>query len=93
MLDEALDAPQPFFGPNAFRVDPSGRLWVITDAMRGDSTEVDVFGADGTFLRTLALKDRVAALAFRGSRIAALVARVAPDVEGVQGIDVYELRE
>jgi hypothetical protein len=93
MLDDALDAPQPYFGPNAFSVDPSGRLWVITERMRGDSTEVDVFEGEGEFLQTVALRDRVAALSFREQRVVSLVARTAPEVEGVQGIDVYELQQ
>jgi hypothetical protein len=93
MLDDALDAPQPYFGPNAFSVDPSGRLWVITERMRGDSTEVDVFEGEGEFLQTVALRNRVAALSFREQRVVALVARTAPEVEGVQGIDVYELQQ
>ncbi len=93
MLDEALDAPQPYFGPNAFSVDDWDRLWVVTNRMRGDSTEVDVFDLRGPFLKTVALRDRVAALAFQGRRVAALVARTGSAVEGVQGIDVYELKE
>jgi hypothetical protein len=93
MLDEALDAPQPLFGPNAFSIDRMGRLWVIADRPRLDSTEVDVFDAAGVHLQTVVLRDRVAALAFRGMRVAALVARTAPDVEGVQGIDLYILEE
>ncbi len=88
MVDQALEAPQPYFGPGAFSLDRAGRLWVVTDRSRADSTEVDVFAANGDFLTTVALM-----LAFRGSRLAALVARTAPEVEGVPGVDLYELRE
>jgi len=93
LLDKALDTPQPYFGPNAFSIDPLGQLWVITDRTRADSTEVDVFDGEGTFLQTIALRDRVTALAFRELRVVALVSRTASDVEGVQGIDVYDLKK
>jgi hypothetical protein len=93
MLEDALDAPQPYFGPNAFALDLTGRLWVITNRVRGDSTEVDVFDAEGAFLQTVALRDRVAALSIRGGNVVALVARTASEVEGVQGVDLYHFRD
>jgi hypothetical protein len=91
MLERTLDAPQPFFEPAAFEIGPAGNLWIITTRQHDDSTEVDMFGPQGAYLTTLALKDRLSDLAFRGSRVAALVSRVAPEVEGVQGIDIYEI--
>lgn len=91
LMEESLEAPRPYFGPNAFNLDAEGRLWVISERTRGDSTEVDLFDRDGVYLQTLLLRDRVQALAFRGPRLAALVERMAPDVEGVSGIDVFRL--
>lgn len=62
--------------------------------MRRDSTELDLFDTNaGTFLGTVALRDRVRRLTLRGARLAALVERVQPDIEGLPGIDVYELSE
>jgi hypothetical protein len=92
-LDDALDEPQPHFGPNAFVLDSAGRLWVVTNRQHEGATEVDVFDLDGAFLDTLTFRDAVTALAFSGSRIAVLVTRTAPEIEGVQGIDLYRLRE
>jgi hypothetical protein len=91
MMDEALEAPRPYFGPGAFSLDTAGRLWVITERSRADSTEVDVFDRGGVFLKTLVLRDRVQVLAFRGSQVAALVTRTAPEFEGIPGIDLYRL--
>ncbi|NIR45794.1 MAG: hypothetical protein GWN99_15280 [Gemmatimonadetes bacterium] len=91
MLEESLEAPQPFFGPDAFALDPRGRLWVITEGGAADSTDVDVFAADGTYLGAVRLPDRVQSLAFRGDRLAALVQRTAEAVEGIAGIDLYSL--
>jgi hypothetical protein len=92
-VDEALEAPRPYFGPNAYCIDEADRLWVVTERTRADSTEVDVFDSAGVFLKTLALRDRVQALRFRGPRLAALVTRTAPDVEGIPGIDLYGIEE
>ncbi|UCC83062.1 MAG: hypothetical protein JSW46_19265 [Gemmatimonadota bacterium] len=91
MMDEALEAPRPYFGPGALSLDSAGRLWVITERSRADSTEVDVFDSDGVYLKTLVLRDRVQVLAFRESRIAALVTRRAPELEGIPGIDLYRV--
>lgn len=88
---DALDEPRPFFGPNALASDAGGRLWVVTARLRGDSTEVDIFGAGGGFVGTLALRDRVEVLAIRGRRLAALVSRLDPELEGYSGIDTYEM--
>jgi sugar lactone lactonase YvrE len=82
---------QPFFGPNAFSLDAAGQLWVVTERTRADSTEVDVFGPAGDHLGTLALRDRVQALAFRGDRMVALVVRTVPEVEGIAGLDLYRI--
>jgi hypothetical protein len=92
-LDDALDEPQPYFGPNAFALDSAGRLWVVTNRLREGAAEMDVFDSKGTFVNTLIFRDAVTALAFSGSRIAALVTRTAPEIEGVQGIDLYRLAE
>ena len=73
------------------RLDAAGRLGVITARASGDSTEVDVFDGDGAFLGTVTLRDRVRSLAIRGQLLAALVDRVAPEVEGVPGLDLYTL--
>jgi hypothetical protein len=93
MMEEALEAPRPFFGPGAFSLDAAGRLWVITERTSENATEVDVFGPEGDYLQTLVLADRVTALAFRGDMMAALVARTDPEIEGVAGIDLYRLEE
>jgi hypothetical protein len=91
MLEQALDAPRPYFEPSAFNVDPGGDLWVITTRLHADSTEVDVFGSEGDYLTTLVLRDRVLDLAFRDPLVAALVTRTAPEVEEIPGIDLYEI--
>ena len=93
MLEDALEEPRPYFGPNAFSLDRAGRLWVITAREHGDSTEVDVFGRTGAFLGTVVLGDRVAVIKFRGTRMAALVERAAEGIEGLQGIDLYDLHD
>lgn len=91
MMDEALEAPRPQFGPGAFSLDQAGRLWVITERAYPDSTLVDVFDTRGAFLKTLVLRDRVQVITFRADRAAALVSRTAPEVEGIPGIDLYRL--
>ncbi|UCC73927.1 MAG: hypothetical protein JSV86_05035, partial [Gemmatimonadota bacterium] len=93
MMDEALEAPRRYFGPGAFGLDAAGRLWVISERSGADSTEVDVFDAGSAFLKTVVLRDRVQVLAFRGSQVAALVMRTAPEFEGILGIDLYLLEE
>jgi hypothetical protein len=90
-MEDALEAPRPFFGPGAFALDSVGRLWVITSRETEGSTEVDVFGEGGEFLGTVLVRDRVRALAFDGDRLAALVDRMAADVEGIGGIDLYRI--
>jgi hypothetical protein len=91
-MEDALDEPRPFFGPGTFALDDAGRLYVITDRMTDDSTEIDVFDSDGSFLGTLMLRDRVRSLAFHGDRAVALVDRVAEDVEGFSGVDLYAIQ-
>ncbi len=91
LQEEALEEPTDYFGPSAFSLDSEGRLWVITTRSRAGSTEVDIFGVDRRFLQVVSLRDRIQALAFRGSRVAALVERTAGEVEGFSGIDIYEL--
>jgi sugar lactone lactonase YvrE len=92
-MEASLQEPRPFFGPGAFAVDSSDRLWVVTSRVVGDSTELDVFAPGGALLQTLRLPDTVLSFAFRGSRAAVLVARRRPDVEGFHGVDVYRLIE
>ena len=92
-MEASLEAPRPFFGPGAFAADSADRLWVVTSRVVGDSTEVDVFSSSGKLLQTLRLPDTVLSLAFHGSRIAVLVERRQPDVEGLQGVDLYRLTE
>jgi hypothetical protein len=91
MMEEALRQPNPFFGPNAFAMDDEDRLWIATMRNVKDSTAIDVFTGSGELLHTVKVRDRVMGLAFRGSRVAIAVERLAEDVEGFQGVDVYEM--
>ena len=88
-MDDALERPKPFFGPNAFGLDGSHRLWVITNRMRGDSTEIDLFSSTGSLVTTIALHDRVQTVVFRGERVAVLVTRIGGANDGFEGIDLY----
>jgi len=76
----------PFFTPSSLAVDDQRRLWVATTGPAGDSTRIDVFEADHEPMQ-VRVRDRVLAIAIRGSHVAILVER---DL-GLKGIDLYEM--
>jgi hypothetical protein len=85
-----LKQPKPHFLMNAVTLDARGRLWLAT-TRGGERTEVDVFGADGTFLGTVSLAGRVSALAVRTPWLAVISERTSGDEEGMQGVDMYRI--
>ena len=90
-MEESMLEQLPFFDPGSFSVDGEGRLWVISSRMTNDSSEVDVFSAEGRMTQALTIRDLVQSIAFRESRIAVLVERQAESVEGFHGVDVYRV--
>lgn len=56
-------------------------------------TEIDLFDAAGRFVQTIRVPDRVRALAVRLPLVAVLVERLQGDEEGLDGIDLYRVRE
>lgn len=88
--DRMRHQSKPLLAMQSFALAPDGKLWVITLRHPGDSTDVDIFSADGTLSRTVVLRDTVRALAFRGNRVAALVSRASSDIVGGV-VDVYVL--
>jgi len=93
MQAEALESPRPFFGPDAFATDQARRLWVVSARARADSTQLDVFAANGEYLGASAVPDQVVTIARNGRRLAVLVTRLDPEFEGYSGIDVYQIEE
>jgi hypothetical protein len=91
MMEESLRQPNPFFGPDAFAVDAEDRLWIATARNVGGRTALDVFNPSGELIETVEVRDRVMGFVFRGSRVAMVVERLAEDVRGFHGVDVYEI--
>jgi hypothetical protein len=91
LLTEARDRPKPFFLMHSFAADGDGRLWIATQRGAYGETQLDLFGADGTFLRTLAVRDRVLRIAVSGPYLAVLVERQSGASEGAEGVDVYRV--
>jgi hypothetical protein len=83
--------PKPFFMMHSFATDASGRLWIATQRGAYGETQLDLFGADGTFLRTVAVRDRVRRITISEPYLAVLVKRQSGDAEGAEGVDVYRL--
>lgn len=93
LLKEARDRPKPFFLMHSFAADGNGRLWIATQRGAYDETQLDLFGADGTFLRTLRVRDRVRRIAVSLPYLAVLVERQSGAAEGAEGVDVYRVDE
>jgi hypothetical protein len=91
LIKDARDRPKPFFMMGSFATDASGTLWIATERGAYGETQLDLFGADGTFLRTLTVRDRVRRIAVSEPYLAVLVKRQSGDVEGADGVDVYHL--
>jgi hypothetical protein len=72
--------------------DAQGRLWAATGRIRSDSTEVDVFAANGTFLGTRRMPGEVMGLAIRGDEIVALVKYIGGELDGSDGVVRYRIR-
>lgn len=93
LLKEARDRPKPFFLMHSFAADGDGRLWIATQRGAYGETQLDLFGPDGTFLRTLAVRDRVRRIAVSLPYLAVLVERQSGAAEGAEGVDVYRVDE
>lgn len=93
LLEEARGRPKPFFVMHSFAVDASGRLWIATQRGAHGETQLDLFDADGTFLRTLTVRDRVRRIAVSLPYLAVLVERQSGAAEGAEGVDVYRVDE
>jgi len=93
LLKEARDQLKPFFLMHSFAADGDGRLWIATQRGAYGETELDLFGPDGTFLRTLAVRDRVRRIAVALPYLAVLVERQSGAAEGAEGVDVYRVDE
>ncbi len=91
LIREARERPKPFFLMNAFAADARGRLWIATQRGGDGHTELDLFDADGTFLRTVAVRDRVRRIAVSLPYLAVLVERRSGPQEGAEGVDVYRV--
>lgn len=81
---------KPFLTMQSFAIGPNGELYVVTRRHLGDSTDVDVFDGDGSLATTYVLRDTVRAIAFSGSRLAALAARADGGDPG-GAVDVYRI--
>lgn len=84
---------KPHFEQAALATDTAGRLWVATTRVKGGMTEIDLFDSTGRFVQTVRVSDRVRALAVRLPLVAVLVERLKGDEEGLDGIDLYRVRE
>ncbi len=84
---------KPYFVQTALATDTTGRLWVATTRVTGGMTEIDLFDSTGRFVQTVRVFDRVRALAVRLPLVAVLVERLKGDEEGLDGIDLYRVRE
>ena len=93
LLKEARDRPKPFFLMHSFAVESTGRLWIATQRGGYGETQLDLFTADGTFLRTLTVRDRVRRIAVSLPYLAVLVERQSGALEGAEGVDVYRVDE
>jgi hypothetical protein len=93
LLKEARNRPKPFFLMHSFAADGDGRLWIATQRGAYGETQLDLFGADGTFLRTLTVRDRVRRIAVSLPYLAVLVERQSGAAEGAEGVDVYRVDE
>jgi sugar lactone lactonase YvrE len=82
---------KPYFAMTGLSEDIQGRLWVVTARSDGRSTEVDVFAPSGRFLGTVSLRGQVRSLAWRGTRVAAVVER-AEGEEALGAVDFYRVR-
>jgi hypothetical protein len=91
LLEEARARPKPFFLMHSFAADGDGRLWIATQRGPYGETQLDLFGADGTFLRTLTVRDRVRRIAVSLPYLAVLVERQSGADEGAEGVDVYRV--
>ena len=90
-MAEGPHAKPHFVAP--LMADTTGRLWVATTRVKGGMTEIDTFDSEGRFVQTLRVRDRVRALAVRLPLVAILVERLQGDEEGMDGIDLYRVRE
>mgnify|MGYP006277834825 CR=1 FL=1 len=81
---------KPLFA--GFTVDDRGRTWVVTTRSTGGESEIDIFDAGGRFVGTHRVRDRALAVRVRGSKMAVLVERRDGELEGLEGVDLYEIR-
>lgn len=72
MLARYMRMPKPFFSvPPA--IDPAGRLWVLANRSRNDSTSVDVFSREGHYISEVMVEGRALGIAAHGTRVAILI--------------------
>lgn len=87
------DQPKPYFLLNSLETDADGKAWVITTRIVDSATEVDIFDVNGKFIGTVRLRGDVRRIAFGNGQLAVLALRLAGDVEGQHGVDVYRIAE
>lgn len=80
-------------GPGSLRFDDHGRLWVMTQRDRDQSSWLDVYRGS-TLLGSVQVRDRVYGFDLLGDQLAVLVERSALSAEGlpVRAIDWYAVR-
>lgn len=93
LLKGARGQAKPFFLMHSFAVDASGRLWIATQRGAHGETQLDLFAADGTFMRTLTVRARVRRIAVSLPYLAVRVERQSGEAEGADGVDVYRVDE
>ena len=92
IIDPLLKRPKAQITPTAIAEDASGRLWVGTPRVRGDSSEVDVFSAGGKFLGSRRVPGNLTGLVIRGDQLFGVVDYLSGEREGMQGIIRYRIR-
>lgn len=74
MVARYMTTPKLLFTMLSPRIDDRGRLWLITNRTRNDSTAIDVFSRSGEFMSLVMVEGRAVGIAFRADRVAVLIA-------------------
>ena len=93
-LDVFRRTPKGYAGPDRFRIDDLGRLWVLTNRDREEFSYLDVFGG-AEYSGTVHVRHRAVGFDVLGSTLAVLVERPVgeDDADGFPGraIDWYDI--
>jgi hypothetical protein len=89
MFERSLTMPDPHIILGGLGGDTSGCLYAVTTRRRADSTEVDVFGPNAGFVRTLAVPGKVTAVSRDGEAMVFVSERLHGEAEGASDLLIF----